>query len=50
MLFWVDHGYKIWTLQSLGNQILVHSFFMVRKFNVLDYHQGLMIVVKKWKR
>jgi hypothetical protein len=37
----------IWTLQSLDDQILVHSLFKVKKSNLLDYPQGLMIIVKR---
>ena len=30
----------IWTLQSLDDQILVHSLFKVKKSNLLDYPQS----------
>jgi hypothetical protein len=47
MSFWVGLGYMIWTLQSLGDQILAHSLFKVKKFNLLDYLQGLMIIARR---
>ena len=35
MSFWVGLGCMIWMLQSLGDQILIHSLFKIKKIQLI---------------